>query len=200
MKKIVAIVLLLGGIFLISNDFISYYESCKANERMLNVYQQTKSTYKPHISIELSQELISNLEITSNDSSAMKQLEEDSMPISKISIPSLEIEYPIMKGKDNAYYLNHDSEGQKNKYGSIFWDYKGRPLIFGHNAMNGAMFGKLKQIKTGELVYIDELAYEVSCVDLVEVEKVMAIEHLSLITCHGDPSIRLVVSLTRSTK
>lgn len=68
-----------------------------------------------------------------------------------IYIPALNIEYPVVQGTDNIYYLDHTFEKKENKAGAIFMDYNADPLmtdyntfIYGHNMKNGSMFGKLK--------------------------------------------------------
>lgn len=68
-----------------------------------------------------------------------------------ICIPALDIEYPVVKGTDNVYYLDHTFEGKENKAGAIFMDSGANPqmtdyntFIYGHNMKDGSMFGKLK--------------------------------------------------------
>lgn len=68
-----------------------------------------------------------------------------------IYIPALDIEYPVVKGTDNVYYLTHTFERKENKAGAIFMDSGANPLmtdyntfLYGHNMKNGSMFGKLK--------------------------------------------------------
>lgn len=68
-----------------------------------------------------------------------------------IYIPVLDIEYPVVQGTNNTYYLDHTFEKKENKAGAIFMDYSADPqmtdyntFIYGHNMKNGSMFGKLK--------------------------------------------------------
>ena len=54
-----------------------------------------------------------------------------------------------MQGKDNSYYLKHLPNGNFNKMGSIFLDYRNswfndkNTVIYGHNFNNGTMFSDL---------------------------------------------------------
>ncbi len=64
------------------------------------------------------------------------------------------INYPILQGKDNSYYLNHLINGKKNINGSIFMDYASRSdfsgantVIYGHSMDNGSMFRTLLNYK-----------------------------------------------------
>ena len=40
-----------------------------------------------------------------------------------IQIPGTQINYPVVQGKDNDYYLHRDLNGQKSTAGTIFLDY-----------------------------------------------------------------------------
>lgn len=60
------------------------------------------------------------------------------------------IDYPIVKGTDNDYYLKRMYNGSYNGNGSIFMDYRNQSnfsdwnnIIYGHNMDNGSMFGAL---------------------------------------------------------
>ena len=60
------------------------------------------------------------------------------------------ISYPVVKHKDNSYYLNHDFYRRKTDIGAIFADYRDKfdefndnTIIYGHNIVNGTMFGQL---------------------------------------------------------
>lgn len=67
------------------------------------------------------------------------------------------INYPVVKGKDNDFYLYRSMDGTKNKCGSIFMDYSNDPgfkdditLIYGHNMKDGSMFASLKDYESSE--------------------------------------------------
>lgn len=71
-----------------------------------------------------------------------------------IEIENTNINYPVLQGTDNSFYLNHDYQKEKNKNGAIFLDanYIWNPpssnlLIYGHNNQNGTMFEDLLKYK-----------------------------------------------------
>ena len=75
-------------------------------------------------------------------------------------IDGTQVNYPIVKGKDNSYYLNHSYDKSYNSYGSIFMDYRSNEnfsdlntFIYGHYTSNGSMFGELKK-------YMEESFYK----------------------------------------
>ena len=64
-----------------------------------------------------------------------------------IQIPGTQINYPVVQGKDNDYYLHRDLNGQKSTAGTIFLDYADRAdfsslhnVLYGHHMNNGSMF------------------------------------------------------------
>ena len=68
-------------------------------------------------------------------------------------LESCDINYPIVQGADNEYYLYRTFEKQSNSCGSIFMDNRNLPdfydyntFLYGHNMKNGSMFGKLKDL------------------------------------------------------
>ena len=71
-----------------------------------------------------------------------------------IEIENTKINYPVLQGTDNEYYLNHNYKKQKTQKGSIFlnkdynWDIPSSNLqIYGHNMKNGEMFQGLLKYK-----------------------------------------------------
>lgn len=63
------------------------------------------------------------------------------------------ISYPVVRHKDNNYYLDHDFYRRKTDIGAIFADYRDdfdefndNNIIYGHNIINGTMFGQLPHV------------------------------------------------------
>ena len=74
--------------------------------------------------------------------------------------PGTAINYPIVQGDDNLFYLTHMFDGKENKCGSIFMDSLNESdfsstnsIIHGHHMRNGSMFASL----TG---YADQSYYD----------------------------------------
>ena len=71
-----------------------------------------------------------------------------------IQIPGTQINYPVVQGKDNDYYLHRDLNGQKSTAGTIFLDYADRAdfsslhnVLYGHHMKNGSMFKDISRYK-----------------------------------------------------
>jgi len=89
-------------------------------------------------------------EMNQIDLAALREVNED--VVGWIRIPGTKIDYPVMQGEDNDFYLNHTWEGTRNYVGSIFMEHLNQPgmgdyntLIYGHNMKNGSMFAALRQ-------------------------------------------------------
>ena len=87
---------------------------------------------------------------TEIDFAGMRAVNED--VIGWIQIPGTKINYPIVQGSDNDYYLNHTVSGEENSGGAIFMDCAisdqfddKNAIIYGHNLKSGAMFSRLNR-------------------------------------------------------
>ncbi len=67
-----------------------------------------------------------------------------------ILIPGTEVNYPVLLGPDNNFYLSHDWKGASNYMGAIFLECTNNPdmsdyntIIYGHNMRNGTMFSDI---------------------------------------------------------
>ncbi|MGM9879308.1 MAG: class B sortase [Bacilli bacterium] len=82
-----------------------------------------------------------------------KLKEKNSDIVAWLKVPNTNIEYPVVRAKDNSYYLNHSLDKSYNGAGWIFMDYKNKLdstdkniVIYGHNRKDGSMFGSLHNI------------------------------------------------------
>ena len=71
------------------------------------------------------------------------------------------INYPVTRGEDNRYYLNHLFNKKRNSMGTLFVDAGNAPdfadrntIIYGHHMKNGSMFASLVGYKKQS--YYDE--------------------------------------------
>ncbi len=73
-----------------------------------------------------------------------------------IYIDDTVIDYPIVQGDDNAYYIDRDWQGEYSYSGCIFEDFRGKisitenTLLYGHNMGDGSMFHAVKNFKDEE--------------------------------------------------
>lgn len=77
--------------------------------------------------------------------------------IAYLMVPGTRIDYVIVRGENNDYYLNHNFNKENNQSGWIFADYKNQfdgtdknIVIYGHNTLDKSMFGSLKDTLSKE--------------------------------------------------
>ena len=85
------------------------------------------------------------------DFEALKK--QNSETVAWLKVNNTKIEYPVVKTKNNDYYLTHSFDKSENSAGWIFADYKNKfdgkdknIVVYGHNRRDGSMFGSLKNI------------------------------------------------------
>ena len=124
------------------------------------------------------------------DFEGLRKINEDL--VAWIQIPGIGVDYPVVQGEDNEYYLYHTFQKENNKAGSIFLDYRNhddftdrRVILYGHNMKDGSMFSNLKQYQ--EVSMWDDiyaLEDDVSC-DWPE--------EVILSTCSSSSDMRLIL-------
>ena len=83
-----------------------------------------------------------------------------------IVIEGTQVNYPIVQGNDNSYYLNHSYDKKWNSLGSIFADYQSsndftdyNTFIYGHHTKNGSMFGELYKYMNKDFYNANKIFY-----------------------------------------
>lgn len=78
-----------------------------------------------------------------------------------LKIDGTHIDYPVMQGGDNKWYLTHDYLGREAMSGSVFLDYRNRQdfsddlsIIYGHRMNNDLMFSDVAKFADAE--YFEE--------------------------------------------
>ena len=92
---------------------------------------------------------------TTVDFAALSEINPDI--VGWIYIEDTEINYPVVQGSDNQYYLKHLFSGEYNSSGCIFLDSRvaedfsdRHSILYGHHMKNGTMFSGLDQYKVQE--------------------------------------------------
>ena len=94
-------------------------------------------------------------ELSGMDLESLRQVNPD--VVGWILIPDTAVNYPLMQGQDNDYYLTRTWEKKSNSAGSIFLEYLNSSLltdfntiVYGHNMKNGSMFAELLHYRKPE--------------------------------------------------
>lgn len=88
--------------------------------------------------------------------------------VATLKVDGTKIELPVVQGKDNDFYLNHDFKGEYNPFGAVFMDYRNNTdfddmntVLYGHNAKTGHVFYELEKFLDKEFsskfgkIYLD---------------------------------------------
>ncbi len=79
-----------------------------------------------------------------------------------IRVNGTEVDYPVVQGRDNEFYLHHNVRGNYNAGGAIYMDFRNDPrnfdlntVIYGHQMRDGSMFTSINQFQN-ESFFHDE--------------------------------------------
>ena len=104
---------------------------------------------------EIKEIIENNSEDNTIDFSTLKEKNKDIVAYLKVN--NTNIDYVVVKGSDNSYYLKHNLYKENNRAGWIFMDYHNKLdgndkniVIYGHNTRDGTMFGTLRNVVTKE--------------------------------------------------
>lgn len=151
---ILIILVVLSIIYII--DFFSSKNEANEERKLLNTIQIDNNQIIEEIQEDT--EIKNTKEIEKIDTERMikvKELQKENIDIvGWLEIEGTTINYPVLQGADNEYYMTHNYKKQKSKNGSIFLtkDYdwsipSSNLLIYGHNLNNGTMFEELLKYK-----------------------------------------------------
>lgn len=106
-----------------------------------------------------------------------------------IKVNGVAIDFPVVQGEDNKYYLKHSFDKSYNVCGWVFADYRNsfdgtdkNIIIYGHNRRDGTIFSQMTNIlkpewfnnsENNEITFItenEEVKYEVFSIYQVELE------------------------------
>lgn len=135
--NIALIAIILVCLFIICYKLLQYYRDGKNYSKV--------QILKPKIQLENK---------GNSDENKLKEINSDYKMW--ISIPGTNINYPVVQGKDNEFYLHNNFYKEKSDSGTLFIDYRNNIasdkniIIYGHNMKNGTMFNKINDFKRRE--------------------------------------------------
>ncbi|MGG1514304.1 class B sortase [Paenibacillus oryzisoli] len=160
-----AVLLLVGGIVLITVDTSKQHmerkQSDQLKKELMQVHTQASaSTAEAPLTTSIPADVPARQPADSASSEAARAERWERLRVINqevvgwVHVDGTEVDYPILQHVDNDYYLNVDAAGRKSMYGSIFMDYRSdlersqqNIVIYGHNMLDGSMFGSLQRYK-----------------------------------------------------
>ena len=219
---ILSVILLAAGVWIY--QIISEYQKAEREYEQLQEYVKVEKNTrdpentKPNVA-EDDKEGEKQEETVTVDFASLQAINPDI--VAWLRIPGV-LEYPVVRGKDNSYYLNHTVQKTYNIAGSIFLDYRNerdfsdsKNIIYGHNMKDGSMFHVLRnyqdidffQEHTDMEVYLPDgrsLNYQITACEQVPADsEIYQIERgyaedskeneIILSTCSAKANIRIVI-------
>ena len=153
---ILVIVLLAAGLWIF--QIISEYQRADQEYEELKEYvkergdkEQDQEEGQPEKQEEEERGDAGSAEAFTVDFAALQQINPDI--VAWLRIPGV-LDYPVVQGTDNSYYLHHTFRKEYNIAGSIFLDARnasdfsdGKNIIYGHNMRDGSMFHVLRKFQ-----------------------------------------------------
>lgn len=219
---ILSVILLVAGVWIYQT--ISEYQTAEREYEQLQEYVKVEKNTrdpenkKPNVA-EDDKEGEKQEETVTVDFASLQAINPDI--VAWLRIPGV-LEYPVVRGEDNSYYLNHTVQKTYNIAGSIFLDYRNerdfsdsKNIIYGHNMKDGSMFHVLRnyqdidffQEHTNMEVYLPDgrsFNYQITACEQVAADsEIYQIERgyaedskeneIILSTCSARTSIRIIV-------
>lgn len=156
---------ILYSAFILISDNQEYAEGDAAYQQVRQIRESSgpvsdQTNAPPQDTNGVSTEEKPNEQTDSVDFSALEKINPD--VVAWLTSEGTEIDYPVVLGTDNDYYLRHLVTGERNKLGAIFMDYRNHgdfsdrnTILYGHNMKDGSMFSSLTKYK--DQSYYDSL-------------------------------------------
>ena len=104
--------------------------------------------------------------------------------------PNSNIDYPVVRGTDNEYYLYHSYTGALNQSGTIFMDTvceedlsQNNTILYGHHMNNGGMFAGLEEYRKEDFLLQHPVMYYYTP------DETYALEIFSMFVTDGDSDV-----------
>ena len=142
MKKLFLNLLTIICLIIIAISGFKIYTTLRDYKKADNVYSQLKETKEDSKNMS---DATNNLSSINSDYKFW------------INVQGTNIDYPVVQGSDNDFYLNHDFNKNYLPAGSIFLDYRNdfqkdfNSVIYGHHMRNSTMFGQMEKFKDENL-------------------------------------------------
>ena len=133
---------------------INIYEKEGTKQVVQNTSEEVQENVEPESKENGETISIENTEKLNEETERMLQVKElqaqNADIVGWLEIENTNINYPVLQGTDNSYYMTHNYKKENSKNGSIFLDANynwnipsNNLLIYGHNLGNGMMFQEL---------------------------------------------------------
>jgi len=149
MKKNLIIIVEIILLLVIVYSGYKIYSYQKANKEFQNTHAEL---------IENVEKLKTSEETENFEINEIAKLKEDYPDIvGWIMIEGTDIDFPVVQGEDNDFYLDHNYKGEYHPFGEVFMDARNNfdfssqnTILYGHNVRSGHIFHDLEKFKDQE--------------------------------------------------
>lgn len=147
MKRIIAVIIAIGSIAMITFGLcklLAKQEEYKESESYYETLTVSKDTSNPTNTKDNNEavEWVPDFTSLSNENPDIRAW---------IKFPNTSIDYPVVQGTDNSFYLKHLFNKERNRTGTLFISFENTKLfqkntntiVYGHNMRDGSMFASL---------------------------------------------------------
>ncbi|MFZ7120512.1 MAG: class B sortase [Eubacteriaceae bacterium] len=145
MVRTFSVVLIMGSITVMGVYFYQIYNNNK-------IYKEIRNEVELEQREDESEETMTEEERLSLKHAYLSNINKDT--VGWIHVPDTVIDYPVVMGENNRYYLNKDFKKNIANAGAIFMDYRNQDtikdkhiIIYGHHMKDGSMFKELVEYK-----------------------------------------------------
>ena len=135
-RRYLILIILSFIIIICSYHITAYIDNYHQLKKITNKFNEFEKDTKTFLKIDFNKLLSLNNEI-----------------VGFLKVTGTAINYPIVKGSDNSFYLNHGFDKKENAAGAIYLDYRNdlenlsrNNIIYGHGRIDGTMFGSLNNL------------------------------------------------------
>lgn len=150
---IIFIIIFLGALTMTVRALLPYLEAGREYKKLEEFYVQEVSEKQQNEAAESNQ--AQEICLIAVNWKELKEMNPDI--VGWIYGEDTKINYPVVQGKDNTFYLTHMADRSKNSSGSIFmdcrnteWSEFSNEILYGHHMKNGSMFAELQKYKSQE--------------------------------------------------
>lgn len=141
---VLVMLLSLSGIIYYSSEIITWNLHVSENQKLIDqISEKVEENFDEKVDLESKEIKV--------DFNSLKAVNDET--VAYIKVNNTNIDYIVVKGNDNSFYLNHNFEKKWNVAGWVFADYRNRfdgtdknIIIYGHNGKDGSMFGTLENV------------------------------------------------------
>ncbi len=150
--RIIAIAFLVCALYLFGQDVLGRYNHQRENDQLDQILTDITETIIDNTNTDPTEVKPETVKGSVEFYDKLKSINDDY--VGWITVPALHVDFPMVIGNNNSYYLGHSLYKKSSKYGTIMVDYRNKKLydevhlvIYGHHMKDKTMFSYLDTLR-----------------------------------------------------